>query len=311
MRRLLLRVLLALAGVVLLALLLLGAVLLEAHVEMQRLASAAPPLPERPALEAAVVGAAGGRGPERIRYVNSGTQPWPEGRRGTYGGFLLEWADGRAFLIDVGMSREDTIAFGRVLELALGAAPVRAHGSVGERLGSASRRVAGVAFTHLHSDHTDGMPELCEAIGRDVPVFQTPDQASRGNYGTEPARRVVAEAECTRFEELSGGPLHAVPGFPGLTALAAGGHTPGSTLYFADVAGTIWVIAGDISNAKQNLTNDVPKSAVYSYLIVPEARGRLGQLRRWLAALDAAPRYRVVVSHDLDAIEASGMQSWE
>lgn len=92
-----------------------GALLLEAHWEMRGIA---PLLPGIAALErrAAVYDA-----PVRVSYVNTATQrgsgPAPVG----HPGFLLEWSDGRAFLIDVGMTPEQAVSFGRPLEWLLGA----------------------------------------------------------------------------------------------------------------------------------------------------------------------------------------------
>jgi glyoxylase-like metal-dependent hydrolase (beta-lactamase superfamily II) len=300
LRRLLFVIGLALFG----ALLLYGVVLVEAHVEMSQIA---PELPRAAQLEAGAPGANAGPGPVRVRYVSSGTQRHASGSRGTFGGFLLEWADGRAFLIDVGMDREGAARFGRALEWALGAEPVEVHGSVSEQLGPAVQRVRGVAFTHLHYDHTAGMHELCAALGRSVPVFQTPDQMDRGNFGTEPGRGDIADSGCGRLRRLDAGSLVAIEGFPGLAAIALGGHTPGSTAYAAEVDGTRWILAGDVTNSMQEWVEDRPKELVYSLFIVPESRGRLSVLRSWLREMDRDPRTRVVVSHDLDAIEASGM----
>ena len=138
-----------------------GLVLIEAHYEMYQTAPPVPPIEQL----AAVSG--GTDGPVRLRYINSGTQIWPGGDRGTYGGFLLEWADGRAFAIDVGMTKPVAVEFGASLEL-LGAGPVRALGSMAEVLRTDARRIEGVGFSHLHYDHTDGMGLLCKVHPREA-----------------------------------------------------------------------------------------------------------------------------------------------
>lgn len=272
--------------------------LLEAHLEMARITPELPPLAAIRSLP---------EGPARLRYANSGTQRQSTGRSGTYGGFLLEWPDGRVFAIDVGMTHAGMQAFGDVLE-SIGAAPVETLGSMGEQLGPEAERIAGVAFTHLHTDHTEGMAELCAANGGTLPVFQTPDQARRGNYATEPGREQIVASGCAALHELTGGPLIAIPGFEGLAAFAAGGHTPGSTGFVANVAGTLWIFAGDITNAMGDLLGNKPKEWYYSLLIIPESRDRLAELRPWLAELHATPGIEVVVSHDLDAIRAAGIE---
>ena len=98
-----------------------------------------------------------------------------------------------------------------------------------------------------------------------------------------------------------------LPGFPGLVAVAAAGHTPGSTVYAAAVGDRILVFAGDITNEFANLVNDVPKPWAYSAFVVPENRAHLGDLRRWLGGLEADPRFTVVVAHDLERMVAAGL----
>ena len=284
-------------------LLVLGGVLAEAHLEIQRIA---PPLPDAAALAGLDAGA---EGPVRIGYLNSASQTLPSGE-GAYPGFVLEWADGRLFLIDVGMDRPGARAFGKPLEWLIGAEPAVAHGSVAEQLGEAVSKVAGVAFTHLHTDHTGGMRELCEAARGKIRIYQTAWQQERTNFGTAQGAADLESAGCVEPVRLAGGPLYPIPGFPGLFAIAGAGHTPGSTIYGVRVGATSWILAGDVSNEKSNLLADVGKPLAYSMLIVPEDRGRLGTLRRWLAERDADPAIEVVVSHDGGALRASGMEAW-
>jgi len=292
---------------VLLALLVLAGILGEAHYEIR---SIAPPLPTRAELDAL---ASTPGGPVRIRYVNTATQPNPDGSELVHPGFLLEWADGRALLIDVGMDRPGAVAFGEPMEWLLGADAAQPLGSVGEQMGEDARRIAAVAFTHLHHDHTGGIGELCDAAGRQIVVYQTPWQAEYTNFGSELGAEDVRAVDCVtpeRLEIATGGRHYAIPGFDGLFAVAGGGHTPGSTIYLARVGSTFWILAGDVSNAKSNLLGDVPKPLLYSWLIVPEDRERLGVLRRWLAGLDAEPATRVIVSHDGGALRESGMAAY-
>jgi glyoxylase-like metal-dependent hydrolase (beta-lactamase superfamily II) len=294
-------------GVVLILLASLGiglAVLGEAHWEMNGLT---PVLPDRPAL-AARTNAEGG--PIRVSFVNTATQRGPGPSAVSHPAFVLEWLDGRVFLIDTGMDRERALAFSRPVELLLGAEPIEPHGSPGEQLGPAVQRVSGIAFTHLHSDHTGGLASICEEIEHTVPVFQVPWQADLENYMTSTGRDDILQAGCAIPERLAGGPLYTVPGFPGLVAFAAGGHTPGSTVFVAHVRGTTWVFAGDVTNFKEALLENRPKQRIYSLIIVPEARTHLETLRVWLAALDAEPGVTVVLSHDLDALVASKLPAW-
>jgi glyoxylase-like metal-dependent hydrolase (beta-lactamase superfamily II) len=294
-----------LGWIVLAILVTLGGFLAEAHWEIRRIS---PALPDRRAL-AAKLDVAGG--PVSIHFVNTATQRSKPGR-GTIGhpSFRLEWPDGRVFLIDVGMDAAGAEAFGRGMELLLGSDPIEPHGSLAQQLDETVGDVQGIAFTHLHSDHTQGLTALCEALGRGVDVFQNPWQSVRGNYTTSPGRNDLESAGCARTAALGAGPVFALPGFPGLVAVAAGGHTPGSTVYFARVGDLIWVLAGDISNFRDALLENRPKPRAYSLLVTPEAPIQLESLRRGLAEFNALPEFTVLVSHDIDAIVASGMPAW-
>ena len=132
-----LRGLVTIAGILVLAAALF---LIEAHLEIRSIAPELPGAAELAALEW------GPEGPVRISYRNSASQAMPGEREGAYPSFVLEWADGRLFLIDVGMDRPGARAFGRPLEWLLGAGPAVAHGSAAEQLGEAASKVAGVAL---------------------------------------------------------------------------------------------------------------------------------------------------------------------
>ena len=292
-------------GALLLAVvLLLGAILVEAHVEIR---GVDPALPELAELRRAIRVS---DGPQSIHVLNTASQVSPEGVM-AHPSFIFEWADGRVFLVDVGMDEAGAIAFGRPLEAMLGADPIKSLGSVAERLGAALGRVQGAAFSHLHIDHTGGLEPLCEARGRPIGVYQTSWQAERGNYSTKPGDDVLTRASCTRRERLEDAAISAIPGFPGLVAIAAGGHTPGSTVFVARVGDVTWILAGDVSNSKSALLANEPKPLVYSLFIVPESPTRLERMRLWLSALDAEPDMRVIVSHDQAALEGSGIPAWE
>ena len=300
MRRLAL-VLLVVLG---LALAYLVVVLVRGHIQVRAEDS---PLPGPQALEAAL---ATQEGPVRVHFINTATQGLPAGQALSHPAFVFEWSDGRLFLLDAGMRPEEAVAFGKPMELLLDNGPTRPHGSVSAQLGKAASRVGGIAFTHLHSDHTDGMVALCAARPSDLAVFQTAPQAENRNHTTDMGHALILEAGCARFERMRSAPVSTIPGFPGLVAVAAGGHTPGSTVYLARVDGHRWIFSGDITNSRGELEDDVPKSLLYSVLIVPEDRDRLADLREWLRTLDAEPETTVVVSHDAIALETSGPPAW-
>jgi glyoxylase-like metal-dependent hydrolase (beta-lactamase superfamily II) len=318
MRRWLL-VLAALFGAALVVLVL---VLASAHREMR---SIDPPLPS-----AAVVtrADAGDDLPVRLRWIGTASQamarsavlepgvdPDPGARYVmSHAAFVLEWSDGRIFLLDLGMDEASAPAFGRNLEWMAGAEPIAFHTSAAARLGDAVHRVRGLAFTHLHTDHTAGIAELCQARSEPLSLFQTRNQAERANYTTSPGVAQIESAGCLEPERLEGAALMPVPGFPGLAVVAAGGHTPGSQVFVAHVrAGRevrTWIFTGDVVNHLDAVRFDLPKPRLYSLLVVPEWPDRLQRLRVWLRDLVQTHGASILVSHDELAIEASGLLQW-
>ncbi len=288
--------------------------LLPAHLQVR---SVDPPLPDLAAMFESVDVEGG---PIRVRYVNSATQPTSDGRDMGHTAFVLDWEDGRRFVIDLGMEPDVAIEFGKPMESLLGSGPVSPHGSVAEQMGEGVESVAGLAFTHLHHDHTQGIVALCRSHGGNLPIYQTPFQFEKRNYTTdmgyvfiEEARALPDSKGCAtpkRLDDNPTGSLHPIPGFPGLVAIPAGGHTPGSTLYLAHVADHYFLFSGDITNTRRDLIENLPKPALYSFLIVPEDTRRTEKMRLWLRDLDARDDLTVVVSHDLTALEKTQIPAW-
>ncbi len=298
MRRLL-KLLAAAVGVVLIGALLF---LLEAHWEIR---SINPPLPDRTAIDAAL---ANEDTPVRIGYVLTAEQSTPTGRLG-HPAFLIEWRDGRMLSIDAGMTREGAVSFGKPFEL-IGAQPSVIYGSLGEQLGDRAAAVGAVVFTHLHVDHTGGIGSLCNGSTRDIALFQTPLSADRANYLTRGGKRDITAAECAKTARLDGGPVYSIPGYPGIVAVSAGGHTPCSTMYFVKVGDVTWAFVGDLAFSRQDIVGDRTKPWVYSHLLVPESPDRLAELRAWLNAFASDANRRIVVSHARDELERSAMPRW-
>ena len=316
------RWLLVLAGLVGIGLGALAAVVVGAHREIDAID---PPLPS-----AAVVIQADAESdlPVRLRWIDTASQALPRsavlepdldpdpGARYvmSHPSFVLEWPDGRIFLIDLGMDAESATAFGRNLEWMAGGEPIAFHGSTAQRLGDAVDRVRGLAFTHLHTDHTSGIAELCQARSAPLRFLQARRQAERANYTTRPGRAQLETAGCLEPEILEGAARMPVPGFPGVSVVAAGGHTPGSQIFVAHVRDgrrvRTWVLTGDVVNHLDAVRFDLPKPRLYSLLVVPESRDRLQKLRVWLRDLAQTHGASLVVSHDELAIQASGIEPW-
>jgi len=228
--------------------------------------------------------------------------------------FVLQWADGRRLLIDVGMTPEQAIAFGKPIEL-LGGKPTEPHGAVADQLGDAKQQVQGVVFTHTHTDHVGGIGALCAALMRPLPAFMTEAQSQRPNYTTRPGLKDLAEASCVQPMALGSAPLKSVPGFPGVQVIDAGGHTPGSQIILATVQAPDgahrYAFTGDIVNNLDGITADVPKPFVYRTFLVPEDETRQEELRVFLKHLHDDLGYTLLVSHDQRALEASGVQPFQ
>jgi glyoxylase-like metal-dependent hydrolase (beta-lactamase superfamily II) len=290
------KVILGVVAVILLAPI---ALLLPAHLQVR---SVEPTLPSVAQLRALLNQA---NGPVSIRYVNTSDQQLPVGTL-THSVFLVEWANGDMLMIDTGMSVAAAREFGDRLNSLLGGSPPVVHGTIAQLVGNDVQRVRGVGYTHLHSDHSEGTNEFCAARGTGAQWVRTEFQASEHNFNTKAGARLIA-ASCLQGDSLHGdGILHSAQ-FPSVGIVALGGHTPDSTLFAVPVGNTLYLLSGDIVNSKSDLDSDIGKGWVYSYVLVPEHVPRSAMLRRWLKELDAEPDMRVIVSHDLRDIEASGI----
>ena len=267
--------------------------------------------------------------PRRVSVINTASQAMPrasvlDAARDPHGerpyvmshpAFVLEWKDGRILLVDAGMTEAGARAFGTPLEWVGGADPLVPHRSAAAALSAVAERVRGVVFTHLHTDHVEGIGELCSRVNM-LPVPMTAAQAEHINYTTRPGLGLLEEAECVHLERASGGPLFPVAGFPGVFLIDAGGHTPGSQIVLAftrDGDGTErrYAFTGDIVNHIDGITYDVPKPFLYRLLVVPEAEERQHELRLFLKRLHDEAGFALLVSHDQRAIEAAGVPEWD
>tara|TARA_R110002073_G_scaffold115676_3_gene253506 strand:- start:8948 stop:9862 length:915 start_codon:yes stop_codon:yes gene_type:complete len=279
----------------------LAAFLFSAHWQIR---SIEPALPTWAQLDAALQKSGG---PVALAYLNTASQMSPLGELG-HPGILIEWQDGRRFLIDTGMPPDAAREFGKPLEL-LGAGPTTTFGSIAAQMGAAVDTVKGVAFTHLHNDHTEGLPGICAAQAAPATIYQAPLQQAELNHTTTMGLVFLEEASCPR-EALPDNLIKQIPGFPGLVAVSLGGHTPGSTLYAVRIGEQTWVFSGDITNSLNALQQDLPKPWVYSTFVVPEHTERTAHLRRWLRGLGEQQGVTVLPAHDVPAMSTAGLLQW-
>ena len=226
--------------------------------------------------------------------------------------FVLEWSDGRILLVDAGMDSDAATGFGKPLEIVSGADPIRPLGSMAEKLGLSLRRVAAIAFTHEHTDHTNGVGSLCRLHSQPIRLIRNRLQVDETNYTTRPGLEQLADAACLKPEIAEDGPLFRVPGFQGLRFFAAAGHTPGSQIFVAHVRGSdgirSYALTGDVVNQIDGARQNIPKPWLYSRIVVPESPARLDALRRLLAELERNHGMTLLVSHDQLSLEASGIR---
>lgn len=233
----------------------------------------------------------------------------------THPAFVLEWADGRLLLIDVGMTQLGAVRFGWPIEQFFKGGPIEPLKTTAAVLGEAAPRVKGIVFTHLHIDHVDGLGELCGRIGHPVKIFMTPPQLDTWTLMTAEGKTAVERAPCAERTRIGGAPLIRLDGFPGVGVIASGGHTPGSQIIVAavrDAAGTThgYLFSGDVTNTIDGIEKDVPKPFFYRLVIVPEDDDRLGELRRYLRVLEHEHDFSIVVSHDQEHLKALGIPAW-
>jgi len=299
----------ALAGLLVVASIAAAVVLVPPHLQIRAVEPALPSELELRALARVP------DGPVRLRFINVAAQSIDRGELG-HNVILVEWADGKIFMIDAAMDRQHAADFAELLGTMSNGGEASFAGSIDTLLGADLARVQGVGFTHLHIDHAQGIVPFCAARGTGVKLVQTSWQAEQHNLHTQESAELLAAqiaASCLERVPLAGGELKRVSEFPGLGIAALGGHTPGSTLFAVSIDGHLWLFSGDTTNDLDSLLNNKGKGFVYSNLLVPENTERTEALRLWLSALHARPDVTVVVSHDLPALRslaASGLSEY-
>ena len=276
------------------------AVILRAHWQTDKIN------PLLPTLEQMQKFANQGQGPVAVYYLNSSTQMRAVTPLG-HNSFILEWADGRLFVIDLGMDEEEADAFAKLLDRLGRGGPLEIKGSLAKLMGENIRDVAGVGLTHLHIDHGQGVVSFCAARGNGAKLFQTDTQAEENNFNTKEAAVLVANSCLSKGEMRKRGEIYALQGFPGLFLIEAGGHTPGSTFFFTQINSEFYIFAGDVNNSKKDLLVKKDKPFLYSKILVPENNAQLRRLRSWLVDIDQHPNTHVIISHDIEDIKAMGM----
>jgi glyoxylase-like metal-dependent hydrolase (beta-lactamase superfamily II) len=286
-------------GLFALAFLVVAIFLVPPHLQTQ---GVEPDLPDEQALRALT---SEDDGPIAVHYILNASQD-VRGRALGHASFLVEWANGNLFMIDAGMDAEGAAAFEELLRGMGGGGEGEFFGTVADQLGSHLARVKGAGFTHLHIDHTQGISSFCQTRGNGSTLLQTDFQRDLHNFNTTEGAGLVADS-CLSKGTLEGTDVLTNEEFPGLGLVALGGHTPGSTLFVVGLNDHLWLFSGDTTNTREEIVSNTGKGFVYSVLLVPENTSRTQKLRLWLRGLNAKDDIDVIVSHDLGALQASGM----
>ncbi len=279
----------------LIALLIVGALLLPAHIQVRGVEPALPSASEFRSLLAV------DDAPVSVRYITTSTQRLVPISL-SHNSVVIRWANGDVVMLDAGMDEAAAMDFGDLmLAMMEGEKPI-VRGTISGLMGGDIYHVKAVGFTHLHMDHTQGLVNFCARRGAGASLLQTDYQAKLHNFNTTEGA-AIAEDSCLEPKTVDGDGLILFDEFPGLAMVPLGGHTPGSTLFAVADGDHLLLFSGDTTNSKADIIHDHGKGFVYSYLIVPENTTRTAQLRSWLRALDQNDDMEVIVAHDLKNFE--------
>ncbi len=281
--------------------------LIPAHIQTRRVTPTLPSLKNIAKLKNT------SNGPVKLSYILTSSQQMARGQLG-HPVFIAEWEDGKIFMIDSGMDEQATQEFANLLRKISGGGESQFFGTVTNLLGPKATQVQGVGFTHLHIDHTQGIVDFCTKRMKNqsplINAYLTPLQKNKHNFNTKKGAKII-RASCLKENILSNSEIMHVEGFPGLGMIKLGGHTPGSTLFTLTVDGHIWILSGDTTATKAQIIHNQKKRFLYSYVLVPENTYQTAKLRPWLASLDALDFASVIVSHDLEALQTSGLDEFQ
>jgi glyoxylase-like metal-dependent hydrolase (beta-lactamase superfamily II) len=132
---------------------------------------------------------------------------------------LVEWSNGKRFLIDTGMSRQEAEKFAKLLQkMSPAAGQATVYGTISELLGPAIKDIDGVIFTHLHIDHTQGIKNFCDVRGPCAVLLQTASQQDLHNVNTAEGANLMSNSYLKRVALSSGdkGALDHSNQFPGI-----------------------------------------------------------------------------------------------
>lgn len=208
------------------------------------------------------------------------------------------------FLIDTGVddatARRDTkeMAAGWLVRSAMKLEALDVHISTRNWLAAQNTELAGVFLTHLHLDHSMGLPD----IPNDVPIFTGPGEAADskflyafGRRTTKRALRGKAALQELQMHAAAGSPfvgLNDVFGDGSLIAVHIPGHTAGSLAFVVRTTEGAVLLTGDGSHTAWGWDHHVEPGNFNT-----DPNGSADSLARLLKFADAHPTMQVHLGH--------------
>jgi N-acyl homoserine lactone hydrolase len=164
-----------------------------------------------------------------------------------------------------------------------------------KQVGFAVSDISLAAISHLHLDHSGGIPLLADAgVSVAIQRSELDYGLQRASAGTERAVAFLGEdytRSDIRWNTLDGEAELA----PGVSVISTPGHTPGHMSFRVDLAQTgTWIFAADAADLSENLFERIPCGSVAEPEDAPRAKASVNLLMDEGDRLDA----RVIPGHD-------------